>query len=38
MRVRCKICGHIFEVEEDKVNEDYMQCPFCGEISNNPFK
>lgn len=40
VKVKCVngICGVTFEVEEDKVDktQEYMQCPFCGEISPSP--
>ena len=32
----CKICNFEFEVDESKVNEEYIQCPNCGNITKNP--
>lgn len=29
-------CGKEFEIDETKcLNEEFMQCPFCGEYSKN---
>ena len=38
--IRCKVCGFVFEVEEEAVkNEKYMQCcnNLCMRIFLNPF-
>jgi len=34
--IKCKECGCIDEVDEEKVKEDYLQCPYCGRIIKNP--
>ena len=40
-KVKCfkETCGATFEVEEDNIDkkQKYMQCPFCGNITDNPF-
>lgn len=38
MLIKCKNCGNIYEIDADKVDEDYIQCPICGKISKNPLK
>lgn len=34
-KVFCLSCDNSFEVDLDKVNEEYIQCPICGHISVN---
>ena len=36
MKVKCKICGASFEIEEGSIIEKYVQCPFCGSIGDSP--
>jgi uncharacterized Zn finger protein len=38
--IRCPKCGTKIEVDDEKVTENYVQCPFplCGYIFINPLK
>ena len=38
--VRCDKCKQSFEVDEKNIdtNLDFMQCPFCSAITNNPLR
>ena len=38
--IRCDKCKNSFEVNEKNVdnNLDFMQCPNCGSITNNPLR
>lgn len=40
MEIRCDICKDTFEVDENNVDKklNWMQCPICGAITNNPLK
>lgn len=37
-KLKCEVCGCKFEVEEDLVTEKFIQCPICGEITENPLR
>lgn len=37
-RIKCKGCGNTYEVDETKVTEDWLQCPYCSRIAPNPLK
>jgi len=35
--VKCRACGTIYELDEQKVTEKYIQCCYCSCITLNPF-
>jgi DNA-directed RNA polymerase subunit RPC12/RpoP len=37
-KIKCRECGNIYELDETKVTEDYLQCPYCSKITRSPFK
>jgi hypothetical protein len=37
-KIRCDGCGGEFDVDETKcINEEWMMCHICGDLSRNPF-
>lgn len=36
--LECCMCKCCFEAEAPLIKEDYVQCPHCGDISENPLK
>lgn len=38
IKIKCNECKNIYEVDETKVIEDWLQCPYCSRIAPNPLK
>jgi hypothetical protein len=40
MKIQCKVCKIVYEIDESKVQEEYIQCPNpqCQTISKNPLR
>jgi len=38
IKIKCKECKNTYEVDEEKLVENYIQCPYCSRIAPNPLK
>ncbi len=40
IKIKCKVCKVSFQIDENNISKEskYMQCPECGNITENPLK